>query len=342
MIASEFKLIPLTILHRHEATVARRLDSLPTLYRKDLLHDPRDRYPFLYFLLFRHWPELLNGETTKLTAEDVFYNGYYWFVRLAKQHQASHGFDAGFEQQADEMWETAECNLDLEVLHEIKEKVAAEIATNEKEITVAFSDFSIAEVKKRFGLALDESGDYFAGAAPVAASALLADTLRDQIPLALAIGTEKARSEMIIAPVLVEIRRRLSNAISLFSGVEWNVDPAQGLRGVCDFLLSLSPEQFDIEAPVIAVVEAKKEDMSLGIGQCLAEMVAARIFNQQRRNPIPTIYGVVTTGNIWKFLRLVETTAFLDVTEYHIKEVERIIGILLSMFKDSGVPSVGR
>src|SRR5262249_14802321 len=150
--------------------------------------------------------------------------------------------------------------------------------TNEKEIAVAFSDFSIAEVKKRFGLQLDESGDFFAATTPVAPGALLADTLREGIPLGLAIGTEKARSELIIAPILVEVRRQLGHAVSLFSGVEWNVDPAQGLRGVCDFLLSLSPEQLDIEAPVITIVEAKKEDMTTGIGQCLAEMVAARIF----------------------------------------------------------------
>src|SRR5690242_9797780 len=93
-------------------------------------------------------------------------------------------------------------------------------------------------------------------------------------------------------------------------------------------------EQLEIEAPVVAVVEAKKEDMGLGLGQCLAEMVAARIFNEQRQNAISPIFGVVTTGNIWKFLRLVETTAYVDVTEYHIKEVERILGILLSMLKN--------
>jgi hypothetical protein len=337
MIASTWKLIPLPILQRAEDAILRSLGSLPITYRKDLLHDPQYRYPYLYYMLFTHRPDLLRGKAGDLTAEELFYNGYYWFLRLTKQHQASDGFDAGFEQQAAQMLETATCALDLERVHEIEEKVAAEIATNEKEIAVAFSDFSIGEVKRRFGLTVDESEDFFGNVAPVAITPLLAETLREGVPLALAIGTEKARSELIIAPVLLEIRRQLTNAISLFSGVEWTVDPAQGLRGVCDFLLSQSPEQFDIEAPVIAVVEAKKEDMALGIGQCLAEMVAARIFNQQRKNAISTIYGVVTTGNIWKFLRLLEATAYVDVAEYHIKEVERIVGILRSMFKNSGV-----
>jgi hypothetical protein len=336
MIASEFRLIPLPILQKHEQTILARLDSLPITYRKDLLRDARYRYPYLYYLLFTHWPALSNGTTAEVTADDLFYNRYYWFLRLAKQYEAGHGFDAGLGQQAVQLLEQAAGHFDLEVVREIEGKVAAEMATNEKEIAVAFSDFSIGEVKRRFGLQLDESGDFFANVGPVNVSPWLAETLREGIPLALAVATEKARSELIIAPVLVEVRRQLSKAISLFSGVEWSVDPAQGLRGVCDFLLSLSPEQLDIEAPVVAVVEAKKEDMSSGIGQCLAQMVAARIFNQQRQNPISTIYGVVTTGNVWKFLRLWESTAYVDVGEYYIKEVERIVGILVSMFKGSG------
>jgi hypothetical protein len=202
----------------------------------------------------------------------------------------------------------------------------------EKGPAVSFSDFTIEETKQRFGLTLDEAGDYFANVAPVAISELLRETLRENVPLALAISTEKARSELIIAPVLVEVRRQLAHRISLFSGVDWTVDASQGLRGTCDFLLSQSREQLTIEAPVVAVVEAKNENMKAGIGQCLAEMVAARLFNQQRKNDIAVVYGVVTTGNNWKFLRLQGTTAYIDVTEYHIKEVERIVGVIVSMF----------
>ena len=36
------------------------------------------------------------------------------------------------------------------------------------------------------------------------------------------------------------------------------------------------------EAPVVVVVEAKNENMKQGIIQCIAEMVAAQQFNQQR------------------------------------------------------------
>jgi transketolase C-terminal domain/subunit len=52
------------------------------------------------------------------------------------------------------------------------------------------------------------------------------------------------------------------------------------------------------------IVEAKNENIKGGLGQCVAEMVAAQIFNEREANAIDTIYGAVTTGEIWKFLKL--------------------------------------
>jgi heterodisulfide reductase subunit B len=99
--------------------------------------------------------------------------------------------------------------------------------------------------------------------------------------------------------------------------------------------LSLSAEQLIIEAPVVVIVEAKNENIKQGISQCIAEMVAAQLFNQRRNNAIPTVYGVVTTGSNWKFLQLTGTTVFVDLPEYYIKEVERIVGILVHMVRDA-------
>src|SRR4051794_32757832 len=122
-------------------------------------------------------------------------------------------------------------------------------------------EFSLDELKQRFGLRVAEGPDVFADTPPAEATPRLRETLAENLPLALAISTEKARSELIIAPILVELRRQFGRKISLFSGVEFIVDEAQGLNGVCDFLLSLSPEQLTIESPVVAVVEAKNENM---------------------------------------------------------------------------------
>ncbi|WP_413163784.1 hypothetical protein ACL6C3_30155 [Capilliphycus salinus ALCB114379] len=154
------------------------------------------------------------------------------------------------------------------------------------------------------------------------------ETLEYNIPLALASNSEKARSEMIIAPLLIELRKQLNSQISLFSGIEFNVDEEQGLKGICDFLISRSPELLMMTAPVILIVEAKKENLNAGLGQCVAEMVAARLFNEREENQIKTIYGAVTTGSIWKFIRLQNDTVEIDLGEYFIDNVNKILGIL--------------
>ena len=193
---------------------------------------------------------------------------------------------------------------------------------------MAYSDFTIEEVKARFKLKFEERQDLFSSVPAIKISPMLRDTLAENTPLALAMNTEKARSELMIAPILLEVRRRAGEEVSLFSGADFNVDPEKGLKGTCDFLLSRSREQLTIEAPLIAVVEAKNENMKGGIGQCVAEMVAAALFNERKGSPLPAVFGAVTTGNNWKFLRLSGTTASIDLAEYHIKEVDRIVAIL--------------
>ena len=67
---------------------------------------------------------------------------------------------------------------------------------------------------------------------------------------------------MIVADVLVELREHFEQRISLLSGIDFNVDVESGLTGVCDFLVSLSPGQSFLEAPVIILVEAKRDDLA--------------------------------------------------------------------------------
>jgi co-chaperonin GroES (HSP10) len=75
-------------------------------------------------------------------------------------------------------------------------------------------------------------------------------------------------------------------------------------------------------------VEAKNENIKGGLGQCAAAMLAAQLFNEQEGNEIKTIYGAVTTGDIWKFLKLEGTDIFIDLNNYYIKELNKILGIL--------------
>jgi hypothetical protein len=207
---------------------------------------------------------------------------------------------------------------------------------------MAYNEFTLPHLKRQFGLTIQEEKDLFRDAPAVATSDLLRQSLEAGVSLALDIATEKARSEFIIAPILLEVRRQLDNRISLFSGTEFTVDPEQGLRGVCDFLLSLSPLQLAIEAPVVAVVEAKNEDMRRGAFQCIAELVAVQRFNRDQGRCVPTVYGAVTTGNNWRFLRLQDTAVTLDQREYYLYEVERIVGILVSMVREAASHDDGR
>jgi len=199
---------------------------------------------------------------------------------------------------------------------------------------MAYSDFTLNKFKKAFNLRIDEESDLFATVEAVQPSEYLTTTLDETVELALAINTEKARSEMIITPMLLEVRRKANYQISLFSGTDFNVDFEKGLNGYCDFILSRSKEQLTLNAPVAIIVEAKNENIKAGLGQCGAAMLAAQLFNQQEENNIKTIYGAVTTGDIWKFMKLVDSDVFIDLSNYYIKDVDKIIGILSKSIQD--------
>jgi len=200
---------------------------------------------------------------------------------------------------------------------------------------MSYSDFTLAKVKKDFDLITVEKMDIYSNVAELECSTLLTEILRYNLPVALASNSEKARSEMIIAPILVDLRRQLQERVNLFSGIEFDVDKDKGLNGLCDFIISESPEQLFVSAPVITLVEAEKENIIAGLGQCVAEMLAAQIFNEREGNNIPVVYGAVTSGTNWKFLKLEGKVIEIDLSEYYLKDVNKILGILASGIRGS-------
>jgi hypothetical protein len=94
-------------------------------------------------------------------------------------------------------------------------------------------------------------------------------------------------------------------------------------------LISFSKEQYFIRAPIMAIVEAKNENIKNGLGQCIAEMVASQIFNQQGGLDYDEIYGIVSTGTVWKFLILRENQVFIDSQEYYVNQIGMILAIML-------------
>lgn len=200
---------------------------------------------------------------------------------------------------------------------------------------MAYEDFTLERVENELGVTVVTIGNLFGTIEAVVPSEWLVQTLERLMPLALRVNSEKARSEFIIAPVLGEVQYQVRSSISLFSGKEFNVDASKGLTGRCDFLMSRKPNSYTISAPVVTIVEAKNEDMVSGLGQCIAEMVASQMFNLKAGKVIPVIFGVVTTGSSWQFLKLEGETASIDSTEHYIDRVDVILGILMECIRST-------
>ncbi len=197
---------------------------------------------------------------------------------------------------------------------------------------MAFSDFTLADLPTQLGLTLVEADDLHAAVPEVPLSPLgLQLLLQRNLPLAVAATTEKSKSELLTAPLMVEVREALHRRVSYFSGNEFTIDRLRGLSGACDFLICRSPMQSVIQSPVTVVVEAKNDSIASGLGQCGAEMVAARIFNERAGNVIPVIHGCVTTGILWRFLTLEGDRLTIDFTQYALPDhLRKVFGILVA------------
>jgi hypothetical protein len=188
-----------------------------------------------------------------------------------------------------------------------------------------YTDFTLDMLRISFGLTIQQE-PLFPHASPIAIPAWLEETLAKGMPLAL--GSEKARSEFIIAPILLTLRDLNHNRIAIYSGQRLDGDPNVGLVGECDFLVTSTQPLPIIQAPIISIVEAKKNDIESGLGQCAAQMLGAQRFNQRDHTHITTIYGCVTTGEVWQILKLTDSTLLLDTERYYINELETILGVL--------------
>ncbi|MGY2778507.1 hypothetical protein [Thermostichus sp. MS-CIW-37] len=200
---------------------------------------------------------------------------------------------------------------------------------------MTYSSFTLERAISTFQLRSRIIHGLFAEVPPTECSDYLKITLDRYLGLATSVNSEKARSEFIIAPVLGEVKYLCRDQISLFSGKEFNVDPERGLVGLCDYIICLSPLQLYIQDPVVIIVEAKKEDLIGGLGQCVAGMVGAQVFNKNSNSQVDSVYGAVTSGTNWRFAKFEGDQLFIDDGEYFISEIAQILGILLSFIKGS-------
>lgn len=199
---------------------------------------------------------------------------------------------------------------------------------------MSYSEFTIEKVQNILNLTIEDE-DLFSSVAEYELTKEFLAFLKRGSTLALAINTEKAKSEFIIAPILLEVKTLLNDSISIFSGIDFNVDAEKGLNGICDFIISKSKKQHLLTSPIITIVESKNDNIRNGLGQCIAEMYAAQQVNLRNSDHIRFIYGIVTIGSSWKFLRLNDNTVILDLEEYFINSPKKIVGIIMYLLTNS-------
>jgi hypothetical protein len=190
---------------------------------------------------------------------------------------------------------------------------------------MAYSRFTLEAVESKFTLS-ETVVTLFQEVKMIAPSQWLLDSL--EMGHTIMPKSEKARSELIISPILVEMLKRNDYKFSLFSGENMNVDAKQNLTGECDFILSKVPRSFTIKAPVFALVEAKQNIIENSLGQCVAQMVGARLYNEKKGEAIDTIYGCVTNGDEWLFLKLENSIVYINNDRVYLNELPKLLGIL--------------
>lgn len=189
---------------------------------------------------------------------------------------------------------------------------------------MAYSDYTLSAIQEQFGI-ISERERLFETVEPIFE---ISDWLKYSLNLLeeLPVKSEKAKSEMIVMPILVEMRAKNNKFFTIYSGDMLNVD--KKLKGECDFILAKETNRFEVNYPIIQVVEAKRNDIEIGIPQCAAQMLGAKKFNEKRGNlGSEIIYGCVTTGDEWLFLRLTDKIA-IDTRKYYFGNLPELLGVL--------------
>jgi hypothetical protein len=197
---------------------------------------------------------------------------------------------------------------------------------------MAYTDFTLELAETQLGVRA-RPGDLFPDLAPLP----VPDWLRDYLTrgMHLALVSEKARSEFIVGPILLACRELTGGVLAIFSGQRLDVDPGRGLQGECDFILALADPVPRLRAPLVTVVEAKKNDIEAGLGQCVAQMVAARDYNEREGAGLSELYGCVTTGEAWQFLRLTGAEVTVDRSRLYIDNVGAILAVFVTIVNRS-------
>jgi hypothetical protein len=192
---------------------------------------------------------------------------------------------------------------------------------------MAYRDFKGTDLKEKFGI-VNAQSKLFPDIKHVEPSSLLVQILtRNRQSTSL--RTEKAVSEALVSPILMEVLERNQKKITLFSGENLVADKSLGLNGELDFLFLKAPYALDITAPIINITEAKLDRALIkAMNQCAAQMIGAQLFNKTHHYEHDIIYGAVTDGYEWRFVRLEDKTLTLDEDQYNSANLPQLLGVL--------------
>lgn len=199
---------------------------------------------------------------------------------------------------------------------------------------MAYSDFTLADLESKFGMS-NRKKRLFEKVKAIPLTHRLKEELiqASELPM----RTEKAKSEWIVAPILGALRRRNDKFFTIHSGENLSGDEALGLKGECDFILSKDSGSFDLNYPIFQIVEAKKNDIDIGVPQCAAQLIGAQKFHAKKGVEVDVLYGCVTTGNDWLFLKLENQVLWIDTKLYYLDSITEILGVfqvIIDEFKD--------
>ena len=104
------------------------------------------------------------------------------------------------------------------------------------------------------------------------------------------------------------------------------------LSGTPDYLIATRSAlgKTVLEAPLVMVAEAKKNDFEQGWGQCLAELVAAQKINGDAGF---AVQGIVTDGKLWEFGKLAGNTFVKNIEGFTVDHLGKLFGALNFVFQ---------
>jgi hypothetical protein len=186
----------------------------------------------------------------------------------------------------------------------------------------AFSTFTLAEAYKQLGL--DRLTAWAIEFTPIA------PTEAFQVHLQRLQAFDMQRSEegkkLLIDAILLEAIQAFPH-LKFWKGAYFEGPNSQG---AADYLMTANRDYF--EAPLLCVIEAKKDDFEQGLAQCLVEMQACQWSNQNLGQTFG-VFGIVTNGEGWKFYQLTTTGDVLATLLFAVSELESILGQLHRVFR---------